>query len=158
MAAGGAEEKSATSADAFFALNAKFVGGLQFWSVAGHPPFPGMNIEPLGRRNVDGVAFRQIGRSAAPFPLIVRTDIANTIDLENMQLALMALKGTVIRFRNDRIMAYKNYVCLDVIIPQIWEGLPNPRRITSSVGGLTGNGIPAFWLTAFLTLQYSFGV
>lgn len=158
MAVGGNTGAPTNNADIFFAANARFVGGLQFWSVSGTPPYPGMSVEPLGRSNVDGIAARQRGRFAQRFPVIARTDIAASIGIHLAQQEQMALKGLVISWRNDRIMDYNKYLCWDVEFPQVVRGAPNPQRVTSSIGGLLPDGTAAFWMTTIFTLQYTLGV
>lgn len=146
-----------TVTNEFMATFPRFVGGIQFWSVSGTPPYPGMGTEPLARPNVNGIALRQTGRRAAPFPLTAKVDIALPEGIHNAKLAQMALKGTVIGFTNDRAMQYSNYAVLDVRFPQFYRGRPNPVRVESAVGGLRTSGEPKFLMVTQFILQYSLG-
>jgi hypothetical protein len=154
---GGNTSARSSSADSFFAANAKFVGGIQFFSVSGEPLYAGMELEQFRRTNVNGVAYRQTGRRAAAFILTAKTDISSSFGVHNAKLAQMALQGTIIGFTNDKINKYSNYVCEEVMFPPFYRGKPNPGRITSNVGGLLPNGTAAFWMVTLFRLRYPFG-
>lgn len=107
------------------------IGAQSFFSVQ-TPPLSGLNLEPIQREGVDGIAFRDVGIQGEQGTITAIAHIASAADLDNALMAYYALKGTVVAVVDDNGDTWNNIVILNV------------RKISQSKFGSTApSGIAA---------------
>jgi hypothetical protein len=92
-------------------------------------PGTGENLEEITRPNVDGVAYRKIGKKAPPFQMISIADVANDAAATSLLNNYKALQGTLATIELEGGSTYTNVAVLSV---EQMERIP----VTGSIGGL----------------------
>ena len=109
------------------------IGTFDFISLKGGViPGSGEQVEEITRPNVDGVAYRKIGKRGEPFEMESLVDVLDAAAAKTLLTNYKALQGTLQNLELEDGSIYSN-----VIVLNIRE--TGRQVVTNSIGGLVAN-------------------
>ena len=130
------------------ALTIPQVGAFLFITLKGTvEPGTGETLNVITRANVNGVAFRKIGKRANPFVMTGTVDSLTEASAKLLVYDYKELQGTLVTVKDERGRSWTNVVVLGVRTGSI-------KPIKTAVGQLSGPN-PTQLLTTQWTLQHT---
>ena len=122
--------------DASF-INERLKGAVSYDRIAGYfrssiLEVAGENLEEITRPNVDGIAYRKIGKRALPFQMISVVDVDSASAAQSLLLNYKAMQGALQTIEDDTGEEWPYTAILQV------EHI-STKKIKSAVGGISTN-------------------